>query len=130
MSPNGLPARLIALLELIVALAYGPAHAATADPETPDYLVPDSPAAAIETHRGADGRLQIQIQGTRFDGRRLIERMLAAIRQKPLKEPSTAAAPTSICISRSEGWPGSTARCCTMSICDWRGAPDGSRTLR
>jgi hypothetical protein len=78
---------LVASLALTAALACGAARAADPDPETPDYLMPDAPGAAIETHRAADGRLHIEIQGGHFDGRRLIKRMLAAIRQ----EPSTAA---------------------------------------
>jgi hypothetical protein len=45
--------------------------------------VPDAPSAAIETHRDADGRLQIKIQGVRFDGRRLIERLMADARDGP-----------------------------------------------
>jgi hypothetical protein len=80
----GLPIRSLAL---IAALACVSAHAATVDAETPDYLMPDAPGAAIETHRDADGRLQIEIQGERFDGRRLITRLLTDVREGPPSTP-------------------------------------------
>jgi uncharacterized protein YjbI with pentapeptide repeats len=76
----GLPVRWLAL---VAALVCGTARAAVLDAETPDYLVPDAPAAAIETHRDAEGRLQIEIQGERFDGRRLIKRLLTDAREGP-----------------------------------------------
>jgi hypothetical protein len=66
-----------------MALACGIARAAAPDAETPDYLIPDAPSATIETHRDANGRLQIQIQGERFDGQRLITRLLADVRDGP-----------------------------------------------
>jgi hypothetical protein len=84
MSPNRLRCLSIASLALAAALACGTARAAAPDPETPDYLVPDAPSAAIETHRATDGRLQIEIEGRHFDGRRLTKRVLAAIRHEPL----------------------------------------------
>src|SRR5882672_6240166 len=76
----GLPVR---SLGFVAALVCATAHAAVLDAETPDYLVPDAPGAAIETHRDADGRLQIEIQGERFDGRRLIKRLLTDAREGP-----------------------------------------------
>jgi hypothetical protein len=74
-------------LALVAALACGAADAAAVDAETPDYLVPDAPGAVIETHRDADGRLQIEIQGERFDGRRLITRLLTDVREGPSAPP-------------------------------------------
>ena len=65
---------------LLMALACGAARAASPDAETPDCLIPDAPSATIETHRDAAGRLQIEIKGERFDGRRLIGRLLADLR--------------------------------------------------
>jgi hypothetical protein len=82
MWPIGLRFRLLASLALAAALVCGAAGAAPIDAETPDYLVPDSPAATIERQRGADGRLRIEIHGTHLDGRRLVERLLATIRQQ------------------------------------------------
>jgi hypothetical protein len=80
----GLPIRSLAV---IAALACGSAHATAIDAQTPDYLVPDAPSAAIATHRDADGRLQIEIQGERFDGRRLIKRLLTDVREGPPSTP-------------------------------------------
>ena len=75
--------RSIASLALMVAVACSAAHAAAPDAETPDYLMPDAARAAVETHRDADGRLQIEITGERFDGRRLIKRLLTDVREGP-----------------------------------------------
>src|SRR5206468_12135629 len=58
-------------------------HAAAVDAETPDYILPDASSAVIETHRDADGRLHIDIQGERYDGRRLIKRFLTDVREGP-----------------------------------------------
>jgi hypothetical protein len=74
-------------LALIAALACGGAHGAALDAETPDYLVPAAPTAAIETHRDADGRLHIDIQGERYDGQRLIKRLLTDMREGPPSPP-------------------------------------------
>ena len=73
----------IGSLALIAMLACGAARAAVLDAETPDDLIPDAPGATIETQRGADGRLQIDIRGERFDGRRLIKRLLTDMRDAP-----------------------------------------------
>ena len=67
-------------LAFVAALACGAAHAAAVDAETPDYLVADASGATIETHRDADGRLQIEIRGERYDARRLIKRLLSDVR--------------------------------------------------
>src|SRR5882672_7231157 len=85
-SANAWPA-IAASLALTAALACGAARAAAIDAETPDYLVPDTPAATIAADRDAEGRLQIHIGGERFDGRRLITRLLA-----DLRDPASTAA--------------------------------------
>jgi hypothetical protein len=72
---GGRPALTISLA-LVLAAAYSPAGAATLDPETPDYLVPDGPSATIDTDRNAEGRLQIHIRGERFNGQRLIKKVM------------------------------------------------------
>jgi hypothetical protein len=74
-------------LALIGALACGAAQAAALDAATPDFLVPDPAGAAIETHLDADGSQQIDIQGERFDGRRLIKRLLTDLRDGPSTPP-------------------------------------------
>jgi hypothetical protein len=74
----GKPARVLAL---VAVMACGTARAAAVDADTPDYLIPDAPGAVIETQRGADGRLHIEIRGERFDGRALIKRLLADVRE-------------------------------------------------
>jgi hypothetical protein len=71
----------------MATVACSTAHATAPDAATPEYLVPDGPGATIETHRDADGRLQIEIQGERFDGRRLIKRLLTDIREGPPTPP-------------------------------------------
>jgi hypothetical protein len=73
----------LASLALAVALACGPARATDLDDATPDYLVPDAPGVTVETLRSAEGRLQINIRGERFDGRRLIRHVLADLRDAP-----------------------------------------------
>ena len=80
----GLPIR---SLVLTLALVCGSAHAAAVDAETPDYLMPSAPGATIETHRDGDGRLHIEIQGERFDGRRLIARLSSDVRDGPPSAP-------------------------------------------
>jgi hypothetical protein len=65
-----------AVISLFLLLPAGAARAAAVDPDTPDYLRPLDARAAIETERGADGRLVVRVNGEQFDGRRLVASLL------------------------------------------------------